>query len=176
MGMTARAVDMHSHFFPKEWEDLARRFGTPDWPWMKHLSEDQAMVMVGEREFRPVHSACWDAGRRLEDMDRDGIDLQVICSTPVLFAYGRTPEQASYCAQLFNDSALELASRGKGRLRALCQVPLQDTDSACKELTRAMKPGHLGVQIGNHVGDRDSSRFSSTARLKGRRCSCTPGT
>jgi aminocarboxymuconate-semialdehyde decarboxylase len=150
-----KAIDMHSHFFPREWEDLGKRFGTPDWPWMKHLGGDRAMVMLGQQEFRPVHSACWDAGRRLEEMDRDGIDLQVMCSTPVLFAYSRPVPQALYCAQLFNDAGLELAAKGKGRLKTLCQVPLQDTDAACKELTRAMSAGHLGVQIGNHVGNRD---------------------
>lgn len=146
---------MHSHFFPREWEDLAKRFGTPGWPWMKHLDDGRAMVMLGEREFRPVYSACWDADKRLEEMDRDGVDLQVMCSTPVLFAYGRTPAQAEYCAQLFNDAGLELAARGRGRLKTLCQVPLQDPDAACRELSRAMRAGHLGVQIGNHVGDRD---------------------
>ena len=148
------AIDMHSHFFPREWEDLGRRFGG-DWPWMKHLDERRGMVMLGQKEFRPVTSACWDAGRRLEEMDRDGIGLQVMCATPVLFAYARPAAEAQYCAQLFNDAALELAARGKGRLKTLCQVPLQDTDAACKELSRAMKAGHLGVQIGNHVGERD---------------------
>ncbi len=152
--MNPQAIDMHSHFFPREWEDLGKRFGG-DWPWMKHLGDGKAMVMLGQKEFRPVYAACWDAAKRLEEMDRDGIDLQVMCSTPVLFAYARPAAQALYCAQLFNDAGLELAARGKGRLRTLCQVPLQDTDAACKELTRAMQAGHLGVQIGNHVGDRD---------------------
>ena len=122
---------------------------------MKHLGDGKAMVMMGEKEFRPVYSACWDAGKRLEEMDRDGVDVQVMCSTPVLFAYARPPAQALYCAQLFNDAGLKLAAQGKGRLKTLCQVPLQDTDAACRELSRAMKSGHLGVQIGNHVGDRD---------------------
>jgi aminocarboxymuconate-semialdehyde decarboxylase len=153
--MTPRTIDMHSHFFPREWEDLGKRFGTPDWPWMKHLGAGKAMVMLGEREFRPVTSACWDAGKRLEEMDRDGVDLQVMCSTPVLFAYARPVAQALHAAQVFNDAGLELAAKGKGRLKTLCQVPLQDTDAACKELSRAMKAGHLGVQIGNHVGNRD---------------------
>ncbi len=152
--MSPQAIDMHSHFFPREWEDLGKRFGG-DWPWMKHLGDGKAMVMLGQKEFRPVYAACWDAAKRLEEMDRDGIDLQVMCSTPVLFAYARPAAQALYCAQLFNDAGLELAARGKGRLRTLCQVPLQDADAACKELTRAMQAGHLGVQIGNHVGDRD---------------------
>lgn len=145
---------MHSHYFPREWEDLSRRFGG-EWPWMKHLGSGKAMVMMGEREFRPVYSACWDPRQRLEEMDRDGIELQVMCSTPVLFAYGRPVEQALHCAQLFNDAGLEIASGGDGRLKTLCQVPLQNTDAACRELSRAMRSGHLGVQIGNHVGDRD---------------------
>lgn len=152
--MAPATIDMHSHFFPREWEDLSRRFGG-EWPWMKHLGEGKAMVMVGDREFRPVYSACWDAAKRLEEMDRDGVDLQVMCSTPVLFAYARPVEQALHCAQVFNDAALELAAQGRGRLKTLCQVPLQDTDAACRELSRAMRAGHLGVQIGNHVGDRD---------------------
>ena len=36
-----------------------------------------------------------------------------------------------------------------------CQVPLQDPDAACAELDRALAAGHVGVEIGNHVGDRD---------------------
>jgi aminocarboxymuconate-semialdehyde decarboxylase len=150
-----QTIDMHSHFFPREWENLDARFGGGDWPSMKHLGGGKAMVMVGGREFRPVYSACWDPDTRLEEMDRDGVDLQVMCSTPVLFAYPRPVEQALYCAQLFNDAGLAMAAKGRGRLRTLCQVPLQDTDAACRELSRAMRSGHLGVQIGNHVGDRD---------------------
>lgn len=164
--MTATAaIDMHSHFFPREWEDLGKRFGG-DWPWMKHLGGGKAMVMVGGKEFRPVSSACWDADKRLEEMDRDGVGLQVMCSTPVLFAYARAVDQALYCARIFNDAGLELASRGRGRLKTLCQVPLQDTDAACKELSRAMREGHLGVQIGNHVGDRDLDDESIVAFLQ----------
>jgi aminocarboxymuconate-semialdehyde decarboxylase len=148
-------IDMHSHFFPETWPDLARKFGTPDWPWMKHLGQGRAMVMVGEKEFRPVTAACWDPDLRLADMDRDGIDIELLCATPVLFAYQREAHEALACAELFNAAALALCERGKGRLKALAQVPLQDTDLACKALERAMADGHLGVQIGNHVGDRD---------------------
>ena len=37
----------------------------------------------------------------------------------------------------------------------LGQVPLQDTDAACEEASRAMRTGHVGIQIGNHVGPMD---------------------
>ncbi len=84
-----------------------------------------------------------------------GVELQVLSATPVLFAYDRPAEHALECAKLFNDAALELCAQGKGRLKSLCQVPLQDVDVACAELSRCMRAGHLGVQIGNHVGDRN---------------------
>ncbi|MFQ5548471.1 MAG: amidohydrolase family protein [Woeseia sp.] len=148
-------VDIHSHFFPESWPDLAGKFGTPDWPWLRHDGNGKATVMVGDREFRPVYDACWNAARRLEEMDRDGIDLQVISATPVLFAYNRPAAHAADCARLFNDAAREICAQGQGRLLSLCQVPLQDTDAACEELSRAMADGHVGVQIGNHVGDRN---------------------
>ena len=148
-------VDLHSHFFPERWPDLAERFETPDWPWLRRDAPDRAMVMVGAREFRPITSACWDADVRLADMDRDGVDIQVVSATPVLFAYGRPAKHALECARIFNDALLELCAAGGGRLVPLCQVPLQDTDLACRELERCLAAGMNGVQIGNHVGDRD---------------------
>ncbi|MGA9643182.1 MAG: tryptophan 2,3-dioxygenase family protein [Terriglobales bacterium] len=148
-------IDIHNHFFPRTWPDLAARFGTPDWPWIKHTEPGKAEIMVGNRFFRHITSACWDPEVRLHDMDRDAVDMQIISATPVLFAYERPVEHALDCAQLFNDAALELCSRGNGRLKSLCQVPLQDPDAACKELSRCMRAGHLGVQIGNHVGEKN---------------------
>jgi aminocarboxymuconate-semialdehyde decarboxylase len=148
-------TDIHTHFFPESWPDLAARFGTPDWPSIKLTEPGKAVIMIGNRLFRHVTSACWDANVRLEQMDRDGVTQQIVSATPVLFAYNREPQPALECARLFNDAALELCARGKGRLRALCQVPLQDIDASCAELTRCMRAGHLGVQIGNHVGDKN---------------------
>jgi aminocarboxymuconate-semialdehyde decarboxylase len=148
-------IDIHNHFFPRAWPDLAARYGTPEWPWIKHTEAGKAEIMVGDRFFRQIYSACWDAEVRLSEMDRDGIDMQVLSATPVLFAYDRPVEHALDCARLFNDAALELCAQGKGRLKSLCQVPLQDIDASCKELSRCMRAGHLGVQIGNHVGEKN---------------------
>ena len=148
-------IDIHSHFFPQSWPDFAERFGTPDWPWLKHLGGGEGMVMIGDREFRHIKQNCWDISVRLEELDRQGVDLQVLSATPVLFAYDRPAEQALEVAKIFNDAALELCSSGAGRLKALCQVPLQDIDASCAELTRCLKAGHIGVQIGNHVGTKN---------------------
>lgn len=148
-------IDIHNHFFPRTWPDLAQRYGTPDWPWIRHTEPGKADIMVGDRFFRHIYSACWDPEVRLQEMDRDGIDTQIISATPVLFAYERPIAHALDCAQLFNDAALELCAQGKGRLKSLCQVPLQDIDASCRELSRCLRAGHLGVQIGNHVGEKN---------------------
>lgn len=148
-------IDIHNHFFPRTWPDLAARYGSSNWPWIKHAENGEADIMLGDRFFRHIYAACWDPEVRLKEMDQDGIDMQIMSATPVLFAYERPAEQALDCARLFNDAALELCAAGKGRLKSLCQVPLQDIDASCKELSRSMRAGHVGVQIGNHVGEKN---------------------
>jgi aminocarboxymuconate-semialdehyde decarboxylase len=88
-------------------------------------------------------------------MDADGIDVQVVSPTPLFFSYDRPAAQAVRVARIFNDLVLECAAAGGGRLVPFCQVPLQDPDAACAELDRCLAAGHAGVEIGNHVGDRD---------------------
>ena len=145
---------MHTHLVPKGWPDLRRECGGgDDWPWLRVDSEREAMLMVGELEFRAIEPVCWDADARVVDMDADGVDLQVVSPTPVFFSYGRPVEQAIRVARIFNDLNLECAAHE--RLIPFCQVPLQDADAACAELDRCLAAGHAGVEIGNHVGDHD---------------------
>ena len=147
-------VDIHSHFYPDNIPDLSARFGGK-WPGFRHTEPGRGMITLGNKDYRPVYEACWNPALRLEEMDRDGIDIQVMCATPLLFAYGKPAGQALECARLFNDLALDLCRHAPDRLKALCQVPLQDIDASCAEVSRAMQAGHLGVQIGNHVGPRN---------------------
>jgi aminocarboxymuconate-semialdehyde decarboxylase len=153
--MTDPVIDVHSHAVPKGWPELAVECGGSGWPWLRVDSERSAMLMLGEREYRPIGCEAWDASQRLADLTADGVDLQVILPTPVFFSYERPADQAVKVARIFNDLMLECAAGGDGRLVPFCQVPLQDPDAACAELDRCLAAGHAGVEIGNHVGDRD---------------------
>lgn len=150
------AIDVHSHLVPKGWPDLSQAAGPgSDWPRLRVESEREAMILLGDREFRRITSDAWDADIRLADMDAEGVEVQVVSPTPVFFSYGRPADQAIKVAQIFNDLTLEVCAPAPKRLLPFCQVPLQDPEAACVEVDRCRAAGFAGVEIGNHVGDRD---------------------
>lgn len=140
---------MHTHVVPRGWPDLG-----DGRPYLTVTSEREATIMIGSAEFRRIRSDCWDADIRLADMDADGVDVQVVSPTPVFFSYDAEAVEAARICRIFNDLTLEICSPSS-RFVPFCQVPLQDTDAACRELERAIAAGHRGVEIGNHVGDLD---------------------
>ncbi|VWB07167.1 aminocarboxymuconate-semialdehyde decarboxylase [Burkholderia lata] len=147
---------MHSHFFPPISREEAARLDAQRAPWLRIDADGQnGMIMTGERAFRPVYRALWDPAARLEEMDALGIDIQLMCATPVMFGYDSAPDDAHDWAMRMNDRALELCAHAPDRMLALAQVPLQDVELACREATRAHRAGHRGVQIGNHLGPLD---------------------
>ncbi|MFB4292506.1 amidohydrolase family protein [Nonomuraea sp. ATR24] len=142
-------TDIHTHHVPRGWPEL----GWPGAPRLRIESEREATILVNDRDFRKIQDDCWNPDVRLAAMDRDGVDRQVVSPTPVFFAYDRPAAEAVRVARIFNDLALEICDGD--RLIPFCQVPLQDPDLACAELDRSIAAGHRGVEIGNHVGDRD---------------------
>ncbi|MCY1136750.1 amidohydrolase family protein [Actinoplanes sp. Pm04-4] len=147
-------IDVHTHVVPKGWPDLEVACGGTGWPWLKIESEREAIIMIRDTEFRRVDSSAWDTVVRAADMDLDGVERQVVSPTPVFFGYDRTPAQAVALSRIFNDLTLSLVD-GDPRFVPFCQVPLQDPAAACAELDRSLAAGHVGVEIGNHVGDQD---------------------
>lgn len=143
-------IDIHSHVVPHGWPDLG-----PGKPWLRIDSEKEAMIMIDNTQFRPITDSSWSTSTRLADMDADGVDIQVISPTPVFFQYAAEAGEAERIARIFNDLTLEITQQDPARFIPFAQVPLQDPEAACRELDRAMAQGHRGVEIGNHVGDRD---------------------
>jgi aminocarboxymuconate-semialdehyde decarboxylase len=148
-------IDMHTHFFPRIAQEEAAKLDPARAPWLRTNADGTGHIMQGDRPFRPVYAALWDPARRIEEMDRDGIDVQVFCATPVMFGYAYPVERAAPWAQRMNDRALEFCAHAPRRLKPLAQVPLQNPDAACREASRAKAAGHIGVQIGNHMGERN---------------------
>ncbi len=153
---TPQKIDIHAHHFPRLTRAEAARLNPETGPWLR-IAEDgeHGQIMQGDQPFRPVRRVLWDAQARLAAMDTQGVDIQLSCATPIMFGYGAPARIAADWAQRMNDHALAFASADPARLKVLAQVPLQDLELACAEASRAKASGHVGVQIGNHLGDRD---------------------
>lgn len=149
-------IDMHAHFLPPVTQQEAASLDAEQAPWLTvDAGGETGQIMKGKEPFRPVYRALWDPALRLEEMDKHGVDIQIVSATPIMFGYAFAGHKTAVWAARMNDLALEHCAADPKRLKALAQVPLQDLDLACAEASRAVKAGHVGVQIGNHLGPRD---------------------
>jgi aminocarboxymuconate-semialdehyde decarboxylase len=144
-------IDIHAHFFPPVSREQAAKLNPETAPWLD-IQGKNGQIMIKDKPFRPVYDVLWDSEKRIEFLDEQGIDIQVMCATPVLFGYEEPIDKALPWNQMLNDIALEMCHKTPNRLKVMAQVPLQDIDAACEEVSRAVKNGHIGVQIGNHMG------------------------
>lgn len=149
-------IDIHAHFLPEISQAEAATVNRERAPWLRIDADgEHGQIMVDEREFRPVYRSLWDADFRVRELDAAGITTQIVCATPIMFGYGWEAARAADWASRMNEKAAAYCAAHPKRLRWLSQVPLQDTALACHEVSAAKRCGAVGVQIGNHVGDRD---------------------
>jgi aminocarboxymuconate-semialdehyde decarboxylase len=149
-------IDIHAHCLPEITRAEAAAVDATRAPWLAiEPGGERGHIMVGDQRFRPVTASLWDPAVRVAELDAQGVALQIVCATPVMFGYAWPADVAADWARRMNAHVLAYCAAVPTRLRALAQVPLQSTDLACREAARAMADGCLGVQIGNHVGDRD---------------------
>jgi aminocarboxymuconate-semialdehyde decarboxylase len=149
-------IDMHAHFFPQVTRNEAAALDAARAPWLAIEPDGRrGQIMVADKPFRPVYRVLWDPAERIAEMDQQGVDIQLVCATPILFGYAYEARRTATWARRMNDLALEHCGHAPARLKALAQVPLQDLDLACGEASRAKADGHVGVQIGNHLEKRD---------------------
>ncbi|MCX4878631.1 amidohydrolase family protein [Streptomyces sp. NBC_00847] len=158
-------IDVHAHVFPRISRTDARVLRDHDGPWLRDHGDGTGMMMAGDTEYRPVTAALWDPAARVAEMDALDVDIQVVSSTPLMFGYDADVARAAAWCDYVNQQMLDYCAQAPNRLVPLCQVPLQDTEAACESVTRAVRAGHRGVHIGNHVGPRDLDHGAVTEFL-----------
>ena len=95
-----------------------------------------------------------DVALRLEDMDRVGIDVEVVSlSTPNVF-FAEAQHQAEI-ARLVNDAYAELIATHPTRFKAFASIPMDDPEAALAELHRAINELKLnGVILLSNIGGK----------------------
>jgi aminocarboxymuconate-semialdehyde decarboxylase len=149
-------IDVHTHVVPARWDDWAARFGGGSWPRLVGRDACHATIMTGDRFFRDIDDRAWDATRRIEDMDRLGIDVQALSPPPVMFCYWAEAKAAQAFARLQNENVAAIAARHPRRFLGMATVPLQDPALAVAEVRHAREGlGLRAVEIGTCPAGRD---------------------
>jgi 2,3-dihydroxybenzoate decarboxylase len=92
------------------------------------------------------------ANYRLPEMDRFGIDVQVLSLTAPGIQMQPDTTVAVDDARVANDILADVTRRFPGRFAGLAALPLQDPEHAAKELRRAIEDlGLLGALVNDHT-------------------------
>jgi uncharacterized protein len=90
----------------------------------------------------------WDAEARLEDMDTDGVDVEVLYSEVSAFRYLANVDGAvGPAVQAFNDALAAFAQTDPKRLIVSYQIPIHDIDLAVAEVARVIALGGKSLQL-----------------------------
>lgn len=150
--MAQQSIDVHSHFFPKEYLEYLTTRRDP--PTAKQTGPLSYVIYNGDIPFghidRPGH---YDLKARIDDLDAAGLDVQLLSQTvpgPEILE----PEVGVYWAQKINDALAQACIDYPGRFYAMASLPFQDTDASCKELERCREMGFVGIMgFSNIKGD-----------------------
>jgi aminocarboxymuconate-semialdehyde decarboxylase len=130
-----RKFDLHTHYYPPIYFEKIRELPS-EFSFDKSPSGQTIITYRGARFFG-VTPPMTDVAKRLADMDRVGIDVEVISlSTPnVFFADAAHQPQI---ARIVNDAYAELVAQHPTRFKGFASIPMDDHDAALNELHRAI--------------------------------------
>ena len=146
-------IDIHTHILPKDIPNFKEKFGYGGFIHLDHHKPCCARMMMDDKFFREIESNCWSANTRMDECDGYNIDVHVLSTVPVMFAYWAKPKDCLEVAKFLNDHIAGIVNDFPKRFIGLGTLPMQDPKLAIQELERCKKIGLKGIEIGSHVND-----------------------
>lgn len=152
-------IDVHAHAQPPEYLDILKSSGRYE---VGGDEETGLIIMEKGSRFLTITPQMHDVEQRIADMDRHGIDMQILSvTTPQV--YFLTDQPAIDLARRCNDYLASIVRDYPDRFRALASVPLTaNVDEAVRELKRCIDElGMVGFIIGANIDGTpiDDPRF-----------------
>lgn len=135
-------IDVHNHFYPKAYLEMVKKGGC-----VAQAAEDDEgnLLIIYEGDFNIVDRGHADEDFRLTQLDRCGIDAQVMTmTTPGVHI--EEPGRGIEMARASNEGFAEIAEKSGGRYAPLAALPLQAPKAAADELVHAVTK--LGLKGG----------------------------
>lgn len=135
-------IDVHTHFTPQRYQAAIRKTGS--WHGLS--------AVAGELEWPRFRLT---PEERLAEMDKIGVDVQLVSPTDGFYQYRNQPEITMAIARECNDEIAELTAQYPDRFVGLGTLPMQSLPAAIAELERAITILKLkGAMISDHVAGR----------------------
>lgn len=139
--MAGRVIDVHAHVTPQRFQRAV--LSGADW---YGLRPD-----TGELDNLRNR---WQPERRIEEMDRMRVDVQLVSPTDGFYQYHREPDVTARIAAECNDEIAEMVDTRPDRFMGLGTLPLQSVDHTLAEMERGMGELRLrGFMIDDHVNN-----------------------
>jgi aminocarboxymuconate-semialdehyde decarboxylase len=166
-------IDIHTHVVPERFPPYAGKGKDVPWPSMADADACHKHVMILGKLYRTVTDGSWSVPRRIEQMSEMRVNRQALSPMPELLSYWLPLADAKVLIRYLNEQIAEMIALAPERFVGLGAVPLQDTESAIRELEFVMKELKFsGAEIASHVngvsiGDARFAPFFAAAERLG---------
>jgi aminocarboxymuconate-semialdehyde decarboxylase len=145
-------IDIHTHVVPENFPAYAGKGRDVPWPSMAEAQACHRHVMISGKVYRTVSDGAWSVPRRIEAMGGMRVARQALSPMPELLSYWLPIEDGKALVRYLNEQVAGMVALAPQRFVGLGCVPLQDVDSAQRELEHCVKTlGFSGVEIASHV-------------------------
>jgi len=154
-GNKTLSVDLHCHVHVPEAAAIAKQTAMPPVdPLVQHGSQRTADRQHWQNEH--IHEKATSTALRLKEMDKMGIDVQAISTSPSHYYYLIEPELGKKTSRIINERLASIVASHPDRFVALGTVPMQDPQMAIAELEYCMKElDFKGLELGTNVRKKE---------------------
>jgi aminocarboxymuconate-semialdehyde decarboxylase len=150
-------IDIHAHIVVPQASAHAQPHVDVSRIPLAHFA-DAATKEINAQQESDIRDVMTTIDRRLSDLDRMGIDIQVVAPAPNQCYYSIDPKIAEQAHRLANDGVAEFCSRRADRFVGLGVVTLQEPEIATRELDYVIGTLKLkGVEILTTVDGQELS-------------------
>ncbi len=148
------AFDFHAHCIPPVFRDWLEGPGSGHGVEMLETDRGIRARFNGRFTSGPVRDSLGDLSQRIADMDRMGIEVQLLAGWIDFTGYDLTATSGLALSRAQNDALAAEAGKQPSRLLGVATLPLQDPEASVQELERAVTDLNMvGAQIATTVGD-----------------------
>jgi aminocarboxymuconate-semialdehyde decarboxylase len=145
--------DTHAHIVPPEMLKALRKNSQGYGVTFSGDEKRPIVQLAGSHYIRPLPMFLTHLHQRIETMDRQGVDIQILSGWVDFSAYTMPLDLGIKFSELQNECIAQVVAENPGRYVGAANVPLQDAGSAIKVMRDARdKYGFRAAQIATYLG------------------------